>query len=115
MALEELTHLFSLPAHCYLVVLFASAPFSNTSLTMSDDTNCGSGGGSTDYTGLRIASIFVIWVGSSAGALFPVLAKRTPWLGVPPALFEYEQHPFICEAYLTTLALTASQNTLDRV
>ncbi|KZV66306.1 ZIP-like iron-zinc transporter [Peniophora sp. CONT] len=59
---------------------------------MSDSTNCGSGGGSTDYTGLRIASIFIIWAGSSAGALFPVFAKRTPWLGVPPALFDFAKY-----------------------
>ena len=41
---------------------------------------------SNDYDGrlgLRIASVFVIWIGSSFGALFPVIAKQNPKLGVP--------------------------------
>ncbi|KAI0316008.1 ZIP-like iron-zinc transporter [Amylostereum chailletii] len=59
---------------------------------MADDLNCGSGGGSTSLQGLRIASIFVIWVGSTSGALFPVLAKRTKWLNVPIALFDFAKY-----------------------
>ncbi|VDB99924.1 unnamed protein product [Peniophora sp. CBMAI 1063] len=59
---------------------------------MSDDADsCGSGGGSTNYTGLRIASIFIIWVGGTAGTLFPVLAKRTS-LAVPQSVFEFAKY-----------------------
>ena len=59
---------------------------------MSNDAdNCGSGGGSTDYTGLRIASIFIIWVGGTAGTLFPILAKRTS-LKVPQSVFEFAKY-----------------------
>jgi zinc transporter 1/2/3 len=52
------------------------------------DLNCGSGGGATTYAQLRIASIFIVLVGSMGGSLFPVLAKRTSWLHVPKAAFE---------------------------
>jgi zinc transporter 1/2/3 len=52
------------------------------------DLNCGSGGGATTYAQLRIASIFIVGVGSMGGAMFPVLAKRTNWLHVPKAAFE---------------------------
>lgn len=54
----------------------------------SDDVNCGSGGGSDTYFGLRIASVFIIWAGSSFGAMFPVLAKRTSLVNPPKWLFE---------------------------
>jgi len=59
---------------------------------MSEELNCGSGGGADDLRGLRIASIFVILVGSSCGALFPVLAKRTSWLRVPTAVFDFAKY-----------------------
>jgi len=56
----------------------------------ADDTfNCGSGGGADTYFSLRVASIFIILIGSSCGALFPVLAKRSSWLHVPKGVFEY--------------------------
>ncbi|KZV66307.1 ZIP-like iron-zinc transporter [Peniophora sp. CONT] len=59
---------------------------------MSDDADsCGSGGGSTDLTGLRIASIFIIWLGGTAGTLFPILAKRTS-LAVPKSVFEFAKY-----------------------
>lgn len=38
--------------------------------------------------GLRVASIFIILVGSMSGALFPVLARRSKWLHVPKGVFE---------------------------
>ncbi|KAI0630673.1 ZIP zinc/iron transport family [Trametes polyzona] len=55
-----------------------------------DAPNCGSGGGDTSYTGLRIASVFIILVTSLIGALFPVLAKRTKWLAarIPTRVFD---------------------------
>lgn len=54
----------------------------------AEEVNCGSGGGADTYLGLRVASIFVIMAGSSFGALFPVLARRTRFLNVPTGLFE---------------------------
>ncbi|KAK0501471.1 Zinc/iron permease [Armillaria luteobubalina] len=42
-----------------------------------DAPNCGSGGGADTYFGLRVASIFIILVGSTFGASFPVLAKNS--------------------------------------
>ncbi len=42
---------------------------------------------STDYWGLRIASIFVIFVGSAIGALLPVFLARTSRMRVPKLCF----------------------------
>ncbi|KAL5512955.1 hypothetical protein ACEPAH_3353 [Sanghuangporus vaninii] len=42
-----------------------------------EEVNCGSGGGSDVHLGLRIASIFIILVGSTAATLFPIIARRT--------------------------------------
>ncbi|KAG7093984.1 hypothetical protein E1B28_007614 [Marasmius oreades] len=42
--------------------------------------------------GLRIASIFIIGAGSSFGALFPVLARRSKFLKVPRALFDFAKY-----------------------
>lgn len=58
------------------------------------DVNCGSGGGDTGSTGLRIASVFIIMTGSMFGALFPVLAKRTKWLApcVPKRVFDFAKY-----------------------
>lgn len=55
-----------------------------------DTTNCGSGGGDQGDLALRVASIFVILAGSSIGALFPVLSRRTKWLGarIPKQAFD---------------------------
>ena len=55
-----------------------------------EDVNCGSGGGDRSYTGLRIASIFIILVCSMFGALFPVLARRTRYLSkrIPQPVFD---------------------------
>ncbi|CAL1715470.1 unnamed protein product [Somion occarium] len=59
-----------------------------------EELNCGAGGGSDELFGLRVASIFIIMVGSMFGALFPVLAKRTRWLSshVPNGLFEFAKY-----------------------
>ncbi|KAG6833220.1 hypothetical protein H0H87_009841 [Tephrocybe sp. NHM501043] len=54
----------------------------------SEVPNCGNGGGADDFFGLRVASIFVILVGSLAGAFFPVLAKRSSWLHVPNSVYD---------------------------
>jgi solute carrier family 39 (zinc transporter), member 1/2/3 len=59
-------------------------------LRRDDATNCGSGGGDDSELSLRVVSIFVILVGSSFGALFPVLSRRTKWLStrVPKRAFD---------------------------
>lgn len=54
----------------------------------STDQNCGNGGGADTYTGLRIASIFVILATSACGTFFPVLTKRSKCLKVPIGVFE---------------------------
>ncbi|KAF8239348.1 ZIP zinc/iron transport family [Tricholoma matsutake] len=54
--------------------------------------NCGSGGGADTYHGLRIASVFIILVGSTCGALFPVLARRSSWLHVPKGIFDFAKY-----------------------
>lgn len=52
-------------------------------------STCDLGNNDTDtFLGLRVASIFVILVCSTAGALFPVLAARSSWLHVPKGVFE---------------------------
>ncbi|OBZ66677.1 Zinc-regulated transporter 1 [Grifola frondosa] len=50
----------------------------------------GSGGGNNSFTGLRIASIFIILATSLTGALFPILARRTKWLSarIPTVVFD---------------------------
>ncbi|KAA1469105.1 ZIP-like iron-zinc transporter [Dentipellis sp. KUC8613] len=58
----------------------------------ADAPNCGSGGGADTFFGLRVAAIFIIWVGGTCGALFPVLARRTRWLGVPHWLFDFAKY-----------------------
>lgn len=57
-----------------------------------DVLNCGSGGGADNFFALRIASIFIVLVGSMSGALFPVLARRTRWLNVPHAVFDFAKY-----------------------
>ncbi|KAJ3932890.1 MAG: ZIP zinc/iron transport family [Lentinula lateritia] len=61
------------------------------SLAIRDDTDdCGSGGGADTFFGLRIASIFIILVGSMFGSLFPVIAMRySKYVKVPNGIFEF--------------------------
>ena len=55
-----------------------------------DETmNCGTGGGADDFLGLRIASIFIILIGSLAGTLFPIVARHSTMVKIPKVLFEY--------------------------
>ncbi|KAF9069746.1 ZIP zinc/iron transport family [Rhodocollybia butyracea] len=56
---------------------------------MSAD-DCGSGGGADTFLGLRVASIFIILVGSMFGSLFPVIAaKYSRIFRIPKAAFEF--------------------------
>ncbi|KAK7687619.1 hypothetical protein QCA50_008833 [Cerrena zonata] len=59
-----------------------------------EDVNCGPGGGSDDLFGLRVASIFIILIGSMFGALFPVLARRSRWLSsrIPRGVFDFAKY-----------------------
>ncbi|KAL4252037.1 ZIP transporter family protein [Abortiporus biennis] len=68
--------------------------FSRDDPSSDDELNCGSGGGADTFLPLRIASVFIILVGSTFGALFPVLAKRTRWLDerMPKALFDFVKY-----------------------
>jgi len=50
---------------------------------------CGVGGGSDTHFHLRIGSVFVILVGATGGALFPVLVKRSKKISLPGYVFEY--------------------------
>ncbi|KAF9443584.1 ZIP zinc/iron transport family [Macrolepiota fuliginosa MF-IS2] len=58
----------------------------------TSELNCGTGGGDHSMFGLRVASIFIILVGSSFGALFPVVAKRSTWLRVPKSVFDFAKY-----------------------
>ncbi|KAL9713459.1 hypothetical protein Ac2012v2_003069 [Leucoagaricus gongylophorus] len=57
-----------------------------------DDLHCGSGGGADDLLGLRIASVFIILIGSLMGALFPVIAKHSSWIKIPKPLFDFAKY-----------------------
>lgn len=60
-----------------------------------DDTvNCGSGGGDTTKFAIRVASIFIVMVGSMFGAFFPVLSRKSKWLAplVPKAVFDFAKY-----------------------
>ncbi|KAF8551353.1 ZIP zinc/iron transport family [Imleria badia] len=76
-------------------------------------TNCGNGGGADTYTGLRIASVFVILVTSGCGAFFPVLAKRSKWLKVPAGVFNFAKYfgsgVIIATAFIHLLASAISE------
>ncbi|KAG7091802.1 hypothetical protein E1B28_008205 [Marasmius oreades] len=60
---------------------------------MSDsELQCGSPNAVDEHLPLRIASIFVIGIGSTLGALFPVLASCSRFMSVPIALFEFAKY-----------------------
>ncbi|KAJ7054972.1 ZIP-like iron-zinc transporter [Mycena amicta] len=59
---------------------------------MSSESECGSLDNGDSYLGLRVASVFIILLCSTSGALFPVLARRSTWLHVPKALFEFAKY-----------------------
>ncbi|KAL0959151.1 hypothetical protein HGRIS_014438 [Hohenbuehelia grisea] len=57
-----------------------------------EEEECNRAGGSDSYLKLRVASIFVILVGSSLGALFPILAQRSRWLRVPGRVIDFAKY-----------------------
>ncbi|KAF5371422.1 hypothetical protein D9757_009999 [Collybiopsis confluens] len=56
-----------------------------------DTDECGTSG-SSSLLGLRIASIFIIGLGSVFGALFPVLARRSKYFSIPKSLFDFAKY-----------------------
>ncbi|KAK0489107.1 Zinc/iron permease [Armillaria novae-zelandiae] len=69
-----------------------SSPMHILSRDDDDSLNCGSGGGADTFFGLRVASIFIILIGSTFGALFPVLVKSSSWLHVPKSIFDFAKY-----------------------
>ncbi|TDL23968.1 ZIP-like iron-zinc transporter [Rickenella mellea] len=70
-----------------------SSPSATSTPAGPDALNCGNGGGSDDFFHLRIASIFIIMIASSFGALFPVVARRTRLNNViPKAVFDFAKY-----------------------
>ncbi|KIY45790.1 ZIP-like iron-zinc transporter [Fistulina hepatica ATCC 64428] len=61
-------------------------------VSIRDTDECSASRQPDSYLGLRIASIFVIMVGSMAGALFPVLARRSSVLNVPKPVFDFAKY-----------------------
>lgn len=57
-----------------------------------DHCTTGPGAGGDSHFGLRVGSIFIIGVGSLGGALFPVLARRSKHLKVPPKVFDFAKY-----------------------
>ncbi|TFK26229.1 ZIP zinc/iron transport family [Coprinopsis marcescibilis] len=45
-----------------------------------------------DYMSLRIAAVFVLLVGSTLGALFPVIARRASFIHIPKAVFDFAKY-----------------------
>ncbi|EDR14053.1 ZIP-like iron-zinc transporter [Laccaria bicolor S238N-H82] len=58
----------------------------------SDGSACNVVDARDQFMHLRVASIFIILIGSSSGALFPVLAKRSSWLHVPKSVFDFAKY-----------------------
>ncbi|KAJ7767022.1 ZIP-like iron-zinc transporter [Mycena maculata] len=59
---------------------------------MSSDSQCGNLDNPDTLTGLRVASVFIILLCGTSGALFPVLAKKSSWLHVPKMVFEFAKY-----------------------
>jgi zinc transporter 1/2/3 len=57
-----------------------------------DDASCDGGDNADTFFGLRVASIFIILFGSTCGALFPVLARRSKFINVPTPVFDFAKY-----------------------
>ncbi|RMZ81977.1 hypothetical protein DV737_g2286, partial [Chaetothyriales sp. CBS 132003] len=62
-------------------------------LLRRDDEACATGNDYDGRMGLRIASLFIIWITSSIGAVFPVFANRHKGVRIPDATF------FVCKYF----------------
>lgn len=78
-----------------------------------DDSSCGPGGGADTYFGLRVASVFIVMVGSMTGAFFPVLARKSSWLHVPNFVWDFAKYfgsgVIIATAFIHLLAPAISE------
>ena len=83
----------SVVSACLLFLIYLYLPCRVCSSSLKalhmSSVNCDSGGGATTYTGLRIASVFIIWGTSTFGATFPIVGHRSRVIRVPPLAFEY--------------------------
>ncbi|KAF8889332.1 Zinc/iron permease [Infundibulicybe gibba] len=57
--------------------------------SQADAVSCTASSVAHSLFGLRVASIFIIMLGSTIGALFPILARRSSWLLVPKGVFDF--------------------------
>ncbi|KAH8103844.1 Zinc/iron permease [Cristinia sonorae] len=57
-----------------------------------DTPNCGDGGGADTFFALRVASVFIVLIGSLLGALFPVLARRSKSLKIPTSVYDFAKY-----------------------
>ncbi|CAK5267311.1 unnamed protein product [Mycena citricolor] len=55
-------------------------------------SGCSTVANTNAYFHLRVASVFIVLVCASSGALFPVLARRSTWLHVPKAVFDFAKY-----------------------
>ncbi|KAF7308272.1 hypothetical protein HMN09_00675200 [Mycena chlorophos] len=59
---------------------------------MSNASECGNIDSGNSFLSLRVASVFIILLCGTSGALFPVLAARSKWLHVPKGLFDFAKY-----------------------
>lgn len=67
----------------------SSLLYCSCSSSHMSSVNCDSSGGASTLTGLRIASVFTIWITSTFSAAFPILAHRSRVIRIPRTIFEY--------------------------
>jgi hypothetical protein len=72
---------------------------------VEEAASCGNAENEDTYFGLRIASLFIILVTSTLGAVFPVLASRLRFLSVHKSVFEYVD--------LKSLSMRYSQGNIE--
>ncbi|KAF8518935.1 ZIP-like iron-zinc transporter [Hysterangium stoloniferum] len=57
--------------------------------SIADTDSCGSVNNQVDLLGLRVGAIFIILVTSLFGTLFPILARRSKFIRLPPIAFDF--------------------------
>ncbi|KAI5895244.1 ZIP zinc/iron transport family [Schizophyllum commune H4-8] len=72
--------------------VFSSASAIPSTADAVEADECGVVAVADTHMHLRIAAIFIILVGATGGALFPVLAKRSRWLKVPTSMFNFAKY-----------------------
>ncbi|GJJ11160.1 hypothetical protein Clacol_005392 [Clathrus columnatus] len=59
---------------------------------MSDEIQCGNINNEVDLFGVRVASVFVILATSMFGAFFPVLTRKSKFIHIPEAVFQFAKY-----------------------